>query len=90
MKANQITAIGVSIIAIGAIFGVVTYLNKQKEQRTINIYYSCMSKVTTLGNTYTLQRSLGRFKESRKTLERCLSNYGITEPNESLIKYFEY
>ena len=90
MKANQITAIGVSIIAIGAIFGVVTYLNKQREQRIINIYYSCMSKQTTTGSLYLAQRANGKFSESRKTLERCLRNYGITEPNESLIRYFEY
>ena len=97
MKANQITAIGVSIIALGVIIAGGIYVNKEreqtiikKEQETRNIYYSCMSSVTTIGETYTLQRKLGRFEESRKTLERCLSRYGITEPDEYLIRQFQY
>ena len=90
MKANQITAIGVSIIAIGAIFGVATYLNKQREQRIINTYYSCMSNVTSSGRLYGLQRENGAFFQARKTLEGCLSRYGITEPDEYLIRQFLY
>ena len=90
MKANQITAIGVSIIAIGAIFGVATYVNKQREQRIINTYYSCMSNVTTSGQLYVLQRRAGKFAEAKKTLESCLSRYGITKPNEYLIRQFQY
>ena len=95
MKANQITFIGVSIIAIGGIFGAIfgvtrTYINNQREQRIINSYNSCMSDVTTSGQLYFLQRKAGEFAEATKTLKICLSRYGISEPNESLIRQFQY
>ena len=39
MKANQITAIGVSIIAIGVIIGGALYVNKERFYRNMDIYY---------------------------------------------------
>ena len=90
MKTNQITAIGVSVIAIGVIIGGAIYANKQREKRIINTYYSCMTGVTIKGKLYELTRKQDGLFAARKVLEECLSSYGIDEPNENLIRQFEY
>ena len=103
MKANQITAIGVSIIALGVIIAGGIYVNKereqkiinterQKEQETRNIYYTCMTDLdgTLTGRLYQMQRQNGNFSGARETLERCLKSYGITEPDQYYINQFQF
>jgi len=94
MKTNQITAIGVSIIAIGVIIGGAIYFSKEtsrkKNQEIINTYYSCMTGVTTRGKLYELTRRMDGKFAARKVLYECLKDYGIDEPNETLIRQFEY
>ena len=103
MKANQITAIGVSIIALGVIIAGGIYVNKereqkiinterQKEQETRNIYYTCMlgSDETLYGELYQMQRQNGNFSGARETLESCLKSYGITEPDQYYINQFQF
>ena len=87
---NQITAIGVSIIALGVIIGGAIYANKKREQRIINTYYSCMSGVTIKEKLYELKRRQDGLFAARKVLKVCLSSYGIDEPDENLIRQFEY
>ena len=94
MKTNQITAIGVSVIAVGVIIGGAIYFNKEtsrkKNQEIINTYYSCMTGVTTRGELYELTRRLDGKFAAREVLYECLKDYGIDTPNESLIRQFEY
>ena len=98
MKANQITAIGVSIIALGVIIAGGIYFNKEreqtiikKEQETRNIYSTCMTDdVTLTGRLYQLQRQNGNWSGALETLERCLKKYGITELDENYLKLFNF
>ena len=98
MKANQITAIGVSIIALGVIIAGGIYVNKEKEQTIIkkeqetrNIYYTCMTDdVTLTGRLYQIQRQNGNWSGALETLERCLKKYGITELDENYLKLFNF
>ena len=99
MKANQITAIGVSIIALGVIIAGGIYVNKEreqtiikKEQETRNIYYTCMTDLdgTLTGRLYQMQRQNGNFSGAMETLERCLKRYGITEVDEYYLNLFNF
>ena len=90
MKANQITAIGVSIIALGVIIAGGIYINKKRFYRIMDIYYGCMSEETTKGKLYKLTKRQDGFLASRKVLKKCLSSYGIDKPDEYFIKQFEH
>ncbi len=90
MKANQITAMGVSIIAIGVIIGGALYVNKERFYRNMDIYNDCMSEETTKGKLYKLTKRQDGFLAARKVLKECLSSYGIDKPDEYFIKQFEH
>ena len=89
MKANQITAIGVSVIALGVIIAGIIYVNKQN-QRILNIYESCISSETNKGKLQLLKRSQDGFFAARKVIKECLSSYGINKPDEYFIREFEH
>ena len=90
MKANKITVIGVSIIALGVIIAVGISVNKERFYRIMDIYYGCMSEETTKGKLYKLTKRQDGFLASRKVLNECLSSYGIDEPDEYFIKQFDH
>ena len=97
MKANQITAIGVSIIALGVIIAGGIYVNKEreqtiikKEQETRNIYSTCMNDETLTGRLYQIQKQNDNFAGALETIERCLKRNGITELDEYYLKLFNF
>ena len=90
MKANQITAIGVSIIALGVIIAGGIYINKKRFYRNMDIYYNCISEETIKGKLYRSTKRQDGFLASRKVLKKCLSSYGLDKPDEYFIKDFEH
>ena len=90
MNANQITAIGVSIIALGVIIAGGIYINKKRFYRNMDIYYNCISEETIKGKLYRSTKRQDGFLASRKVLKKCLSSYGLDKPDEYFIKDFEH
>ena len=81
MKANQITAIGVSIIAIGVVAGGINKFKKESVRNSCMGYGSKYKMYMKIANERTYSQPLvasEALKEAQKSLDDCLAEKGYS------------
>ena len=80
MNTNKVTAIGVSIIAIGVVAAGITYGVKENDKnKKINAKSECMGRGSEYARNmkYALQGLSGYLQKAERALDECLAERGL-------------